>query len=103
MLMLRKRLSPASLEPTATNYGLESSCFGRVIFSAPRSDPIVATAALLEAFARHAREFDVIHAHIDWLHLPLLTSLAVPFLTTLHGRLDLPDLRSRRRTRPESA
>ena len=40
--------------------------------------------------ARHADEFDVIHAHIDWLHLPLFTRLGVPFLTTCHGRLDLP-------------
>jgi hypothetical protein len=36
----------------------------------PRSDPIAAQAALLEAVARQAVEFDVIHAHIDWLHLP---------------------------------
>jgi hypothetical protein len=26
---------------------------------------------------------------IDWLHLPVLSRLGVPFLTTLHGRLDL--------------
>jgi glycosyltransferase involved in cell wall biosynthesis len=58
----------------------------------PRSDPAIAQAALLEAIARQAAEFDVIHAHIDWLHLPLLTRLGVPFLTTLHGRLDLPGL-----------
>ena len=31
----------------------------------------------------------MIHAHIDWLHLPLLSRLDVPFVTTLHGRLDL--------------
>src|SRR5215217_2203080 len=55
----------------------------------PRSDPIAAQAALLEAVAEHAFDFDVIHAHVDWLHLPLLTRLGVPFLTTLHGRLDL--------------
>jgi glycosyltransferase involved in cell wall biosynthesis len=58
----------------------------------PRSDPIAAQAALLEAMARHAAEFDVIHAHVDWLHLPLLSRLGVPFLTTPHGRLDLPGL-----------
>jgi glycosyltransferase involved in cell wall biosynthesis len=58
----------------------------------PRSDPMAAAAALLEAVARHAKEFDAIHAHIDWLHLPLLTRLGVPFLTTTHGRLDLPGL-----------
>src|SRR4051812_20329423 len=58
----------------------------------PRCGPIVAQAALLEAMARHAAEFDVIHAHVDWLHLPLLSRIGVPFLTTLHGRLDLPGL-----------
>jgi glycosyltransferase involved in cell wall biosynthesis len=58
----------------------------------PRSDPAAATTALLEAMASHAAEFDVIHAHIDWLHLPLVSRLGVPFLTTMHGRLDLPGL-----------
>src|SRR4051812_44203095 len=47
-----------------------------------RTDPMAAQAALLEAVARHAAEFDVIHAHVDWLHLPLLTRLGVPFVTT---------------------
>jgi glycosyltransferase involved in cell wall biosynthesis len=56
----------------------------------PRTDPMAPQAALLEAVARHATEFDVIHAHIDWLHLPLLSRLGVPFLTTCHGRMDLP-------------
>src|SRR4051795_3177194 len=58
----------------------------------PRSDPIAAQAVLLETMAEHASNFDVIHAHIDWLHLPLLSRLGVPFVTTLHGRLDLRGL-----------
>jgi glycosyltransferase involved in cell wall biosynthesis len=58
----------------------------------PRSDPLAAQAALLEAVAVHATNFDVIHAHVDWLHLPLLSRLGVPFVTTTHGRLDLPGL-----------
>ena len=58
----------------------------------PRSDPIAAQTVLLEAMSQRAAEFDVIHAHIDWLHLPLLSRLGVPFVTTLHGRLDLPGL-----------
>jgi glycosyltransferase involved in cell wall biosynthesis len=58
----------------------------------PRSDPMAAQAALLEAVARHAGEFDVVHAHIDWLHLPMFSRLGVPFLTTSHGRMDLPGL-----------
>lgn len=55
-------------------------------------DPNAACALLLEAIAKRATDFDVIHAHIDWLHLPLLGRLSVPFLTTMHGRLDLPGL-----------
>ena len=56
------------------------------------TDPNAACALLLEAVAKRAKDFDVIHAHIDWLPLPLLSRLGVPFLTTVHGRLDLPGL-----------
>jgi glycosyltransferase involved in cell wall biosynthesis len=55
-------------------------------------DPNAACALLLEAIAKRARDFDLIHAHIDWLPLPLLSRLGIPFLTTMHGRLDLPGL-----------
>src|ERR1700748_2378437 len=55
-------------------------------------DPNAACAVLLEAIAKRAKDFDVIHAHIDWLPLPLLSRLGVPFVTTMHGRLDLPGL-----------
>jgi glycosyltransferase involved in cell wall biosynthesis len=58
----------------------------------PRTDPNAALAVLLEAVSRRADEFDVMHAHIDWLHLPLLRRLRIPFVTTMHGRLDLPGL-----------
>jgi glycosyltransferase involved in cell wall biosynthesis len=57
-------------------------------------DPSSVNAVLLEAIAERAAEFDVIHSHIDWLPLPLLGRLGVPFLTTMHGRLDLPGLSS---------
>jgi glycosyltransferase involved in cell wall biosynthesis len=60
--------------------------------SRPVADPTVATTALLEAIAQRIEDFDVVHSHIDWLHLPLLSRLGVPFLTTMHGRLDLPGL-----------
>src|SRR5262245_18165734 len=52
----------------------------------PRTDAVAVQAVLLETMAARAREFDVIHCHIDWLHLPLLGRLGVPFLTTMHGR-----------------
>jgi glycosyltransferase involved in cell wall biosynthesis len=58
----------------------------------PKADPAVAETALLEVVAQHAHRFDVIHCHTNWTHLPLLTRLGVPFLTTLHNRLDTPGL-----------
>ncbi len=46
----------------------------------------------IEQVAREAENFDVIHFHFDHQHLPLLRRLNVPYVTTMHGRLDLPDL-----------
>ena len=46
----------------------------------------------LEILARRAHEFDVIHAHLDYFAYPVLRRLGVPSVTTLHGRLDLPEL-----------
>jgi glycosyltransferase involved in cell wall biosynthesis len=47
---------------------------------------------LLEQVLSRADEFDLIHFHIDYLHFPASRRLSVPCVTTLHGRLDLPDL-----------
>jgi glycosyltransferase involved in cell wall biosynthesis len=47
---------------------------------------------LLEQVRRVADEFDVLHFHLDYLPFPLFNELATPFVTTLHGRLDLPEL-----------
>jgi glycosyltransferase involved in cell wall biosynthesis len=46
----------------------------------------------LETVARRAHEFDVIHSHLDYFGYPVLQRLGVPAVTTLHGRLDLPEL-----------
>jgi glycosyltransferase involved in cell wall biosynthesis len=46
---------------------------------------------MVEQVARRFDEFDVIHSHIDYFPLGLLSRQRVPFLTTLHGRLDLPE------------
>ena len=47
---------------------------------------------LLEQVFRQASTFDLIHFHIDYLHFPLSVRQHIPTVTTLHGRLDLPDL-----------
>lgn len=48
--------------------------------------------AMLDDVMRLAPEFDVIHFHIDYMHFPMSRYCALPSVTTLHGRLDLPDL-----------
>jgi glycosyltransferase involved in cell wall biosynthesis len=48
---------------------------------------------MLDEVLERASEFDVIHSHIDYLPFPVFQRLGLPALTTLHGRLDLPDLR----------
>jgi glycosyltransferase involved in cell wall biosynthesis len=56
-------------------------------------DHVAPLVAMLERVAQRAREFDVIHLHCDYLAYPVLARSGVPFLATLHGRLDLPELK----------
>ncbi len=46
---------------------------------------------MVELIYRRKDEFDVLHFHIDYFPLSLFSRQRVPFLTTLHGRLDLPE------------
>src|SRR5260370_1642348 len=55
-------------------------------------DPIVHHVRMLEMVFEQAHEFDVIHFHTDYLHFPVVKRLPLTTLTTLHGRLDIPDL-----------
>jgi glycosyltransferase involved in cell wall biosynthesis len=55
-------------------------------------DPIAYHVILLQDIIERADDFDVIHFHIDYLHFPFSQLTSTPHLTTLHGRLDLPEL-----------
>lgn len=55
-------------------------------------DPIPYQMLLLEAVRQRAADFDVLHFHTDLLQFPLIRPFAQRTVTTLHGRLDLPDL-----------
>ncbi|MFW6342219.1 MAG: glycosyltransferase family 4 protein [Halothiobacillaceae bacterium] len=55
-------------------------------------DPLAWHMLELAQVAREADEYDIIHFHTDFMHFPLWRHLAAPQVTTLHGRLDLPDL-----------
>jgi glycosyltransferase involved in cell wall biosynthesis len=73
----------------------------RLVACAPRAlrldssvrDPVPHLLVMLERVRQRAHEFDVLHFHIDpLLHFPLFRGLKEKTVTTLHGRLDLPDL-----------
>jgi glycosyltransferase involved in cell wall biosynthesis len=55
---------------------------------------VAAHLTMLDEIRNQAYDFDVIHFHIDLLHMPIFDEIAHRTLTTLHGRLDLKDLPS---------
>jgi glycosyltransferase involved in cell wall biosynthesis len=55
-------------------------------------DPLAAHVLLLEQVFTDPTRFDLIHFHLDSLHYPLARRQRTPHVTTLHLRLDLPDL-----------
>jgi glycosyltransferase involved in cell wall biosynthesis len=56
------------------------------------SDQLAWHVLMLETVAARSEQFDLIHFHIGHFHFPLVRRLDVPHITTLHGRLDLPEL-----------
>ena len=55
-------------------------------------DPLAHHIRMLEMVAKDAEEFDLVHFHIDYLHFPVTRRQCIRAVTTLHGRLDIPDL-----------
>jgi glycosyltransferase involved in cell wall biosynthesis len=57
------------------------------------NDPAPHHIVMLDAVREMAHEFDVLHFHVDVLHYPLIRDFVDRTLTTLHGRLDMPESR----------
>ena len=55
-------------------------------------DQLAPQMLMLERVVQSASSFDVIHFHVDYLHFPYSRRHNTAHLTTLHGRLDLPEL-----------
>ena len=55
-------------------------------------DPMALHISMLERVRRCADEFYILHFHLDYLPFSLFARQSTPFITTMHGRLDLPDL-----------
>jgi glycosyltransferase involved in cell wall biosynthesis len=60
--------------------------------AAPLKSDVAAHLNSLYEVRRRARDFDILHFHLDLLHFPLFEQQAWKTVTTVHGRLDLKDL-----------
>jgi glycosyltransferase involved in cell wall biosynthesis len=63
--------------------------------------PIASHLVMLNEVRRRAEQFDILHFHVDLLQHVLFQDLAHKCVTTLHGRLDLPDFHPIYRVFPE--
>jgi len=78
----------------------DSMTRARLVAACPQSlrlsprcvDPLAHHINMLEQVFRQKDDFDLIHFHIDYMHFPLSRREQAVQLTTLHGRLDIPDL-----------
>lgn len=62
------------------------------IGSGPLSCPLAYHVLEAEQVVQAADEFEIIHSHLDFLMFPHIRRRKLPAITTLHGRLDQPDL-----------
>ena len=73
------RLKPACANALRLNKGLVN-----------RDAPLILMQE--QALGAEADQYDIIHSHLDFLSFPMSRRCPTPVLTTLHGRLDLPEL-----------
>jgi glycosyltransferase involved in cell wall biosynthesis len=56
-------------------------------------DPLAHHILQLQEVIERANEFDILHFHTDYLHFPFSHNNNLTTITTLHGRLDIDDLK----------
>jgi glycosyltransferase involved in cell wall biosynthesis len=77
---------------SVTSANLVPVCKNALRLDADCIDPFVHHFTLMEMVEKQAKEFDIIHSHIDYLYFPIMRRSPNIYLTTLHGRLDIPEL-----------
>ena len=77
----------------------DSTTSAKLVATTPRAlrlggcaDAVAPHLAMLEEVYRRRADFDVVHFHCDYLHFPMTQREHMTHVTTLHGRLDLPDI-----------
>lgn len=79
---------------SVTTARLVSPCDHALRLSESCVDQMANHITMLQMVQDEIGQFDVVHYHIDYLHYPLSRYNTVPHITTLHGRLNIPDLQA---------
>ena len=77
---------------SATKAHLVAACRRSLRLDKQCVDQFAHQILMLEHVFQRATEFDIVHFHVDYLHFPLSRRQPITDVTTLHGRLDIPDL-----------
>jgi len=77
---------------SVTTAALRAPCDCALRLNPECRDPLPHHLLMVNRAARQADAFDIIHFHSDFLHFPTFAPLWGKTLTTMHGRLDLPDM-----------
>jgi glycosyltransferase involved in cell wall biosynthesis len=79
---------------SVTSADLVSPCKKSLRLHGDGVDPLIYHYLEMEEVISRAKEFDLLHFHIDYLHYPFSNRNTYRHITTLHGRLDIPGLKS---------
>ncbi len=77
---------------SVTSARLVAGCDYALRLDANCRDRMVHHIYMLELVRQMAHRFDIIHFHCDYLHFPISRRMKTAHATTLHGRLDMPEL-----------
>lgn len=77
---------------SVTSARLIPACRRSLRLDARRGDDLAPHLLMLEDVFDRLPNFDIVHFHVDYLHYPLSRRHQFARLTTLHGRLDIPEL-----------
>ncbi len=75
-----------------TSAKLRPMCHRALRLDKHSKDPVADHIYMSERVFQESHEYDIVHSSIDYVPFPLLRRMAVPNVTTLHGRLDIPNL-----------
>jgi glycosyltransferase involved in cell wall biosynthesis len=69
----------------------------------PELGVVLQMAILTDVFTNPRDRFDIVHSHLDYWSYPMARMTGMPTVSTMHGRLDLPDLHPIYHRFPEAA